>query len=214
MFTLLLSVAVAEEVTQEDLKAKGGSWAVEESITINAPAELVTPHLGDLSTWATWTNWTAERDPECVWDYSGEAGTVGHTMHWDGPEMGEGWVEITSVSDGEIRYDLWFNKKKGTAGKGMFEVSEADGVTTVVWSDVGKVGLMGRLFINKIETMIGEDFNVGLENVKATAEAEHTANVEEAARLKAEEDAKLAEEAAKAAEAAEAAEGEEGEAAE
>ncbi len=192
MFTLLVSLAFAEEVTQEDLKDQGGTWFIERTITIDAPAATVTPYLSDLTTWEEWTAWNAEMDPECVWDYSGDANTVGHTMHWVGPEMGEGWVTVTQVTDSEVRYDLWFNKKKGTAGKGRFEVSETDGVTTVVWSDVGKVGFFGRLFIPKINEMLIADFDEGLQGVKAAAEADHSEFLEaEEARLKLEAEARL-----------------------
>jgi len=203
MIALLLAVAAAEEVTQEDLlEKKGGLWQVERSVNIEAPASTVEHYLSDLSTWSSWTAWNDERDPECTWDFDGEAGTVGHSMHWQGPEMGEGWLTLTQVEEGEIRYDLWFRKKKGTSSKGRLVLTETDGTTEVSWSNVGTMGLVGRLFIGAIEEGVSADFDQGLQGVKVAAEADHTAwlEAEEARKAAEEAEREAAEEAERLAE--------------
>ena len=181
--------------------AASKSWHVDRSVQINARPEILIAQVADLHNWNNWTVWNTEYDPECVWTYSGEPGQVGHTMEWDGKEMGWGKLTLTEVNPtGGIKYDIWLMKPGGDANKGSITFSPTNGGMQVTWSDDGQLKGISKLFAKKIETAVGADFEANLNKLKVITEAQEAVKASEEAAAAA---AKAAEEAAAAAKAAE-----------
>jgi hypothetical protein len=149
---------------------------VSETVEIDAPAEVVWGYVSDFETWKDWTVWNPEADPEAVWTYEGEAGTVGHSTSWNGPELGEGMMMSTAVEPNtQWSYDLFFDGDDENFPGGV-ALSETGGVTTVTWSFNMEMGAIGAaLFGKKIAEMISADFAGGLANLEEMVEADFAA---------------------------------------
>lgn len=188
---------------------KKGHWVAQSVTTIDATPAQVMTLVADLQQWKDWTAWSADRDPQATWQYTGSPGTVGHQMTWDGPELGQGRLVLTRVEANHLEYDFFFGKSK-KANFGSITLSgAAEGPTTVTWYDDGKA----RLFKKKIGEMVTQDLVVGLGKLKPRGEAlalhaRHVAKIAaveaELATLKAQSEAaaKAATDARAAAEAA------------
>ncbi|MCB9744673.1 MAG: SRPBCC family protein [Alphaproteobacteria bacterium] len=216
---LLLSFTLAAPAFAQDEAAENPKgWNVTRSTEIEAAPEFIWAYVADFSTWKDWTNWGTTRDPEATWTVEGNAGELGHSSAWTGPELGEGNMVITKVEPNAfVTYDLFFNGK-GDSNPGTITLAPTDGGTMVIWQNSGDMGLIGRLFFKKkVEKMIGTDFEVGLKKLEMLAEtdaafAKKLAKAEEAATFadnkakKAEADAeqKASDASAKAEEAAKA----------
>ena len=208
MLTLGLAAGTltTPNVAQAGDEIKG--WHVEQSVDIMARPEIVYAYVADLNQWPNWTVWNAEMDPTTKWTFTGEPSTVGHTMEWDGKEMGWGRLTLTSADPATgVTYDMWMMKEKNPPGKGTLVFTAIDGGTRVTWTDAGPLKGMGKMFKKKINSMLTVDFTANLANLKAKAEADELSKraEEEAARVAAEAAAKAAAEAKAAEEAAAAA---------
>ena len=196
-----LTFAVPALLIATPADAASKSWHVDRSIQVNARPEIVLAQVADLHNWNNWTVWNSEYDPECVWTYSGEPGQVGHTMEWDGKEMGWGKLTLTEVSlTSGVKYDIWLMKPGGDANKGSVLFAPANGGIQVTWSDDGQLKGISKLFAKKIEAAVGADFEANLNKLKVITEAQEAVKASEEAAAAA---AKAAEEAAAAAKAAE-----------
>lgn len=131
----------------------------------------------DLHDWPEWTFWSRAGDPTATWDFSGEAGTPGHSMKWKGDTWGEGEIVLTECIPGDVlKYELTFYEGgEGETSTGAIEFSPAGDGTKVVWMMEGEMSGVGKLFGLVIDAMIGPMFEVsldGLEDELAKAPAE------------------------------------------
>lgn len=147
---------------------KKGAWVASQTAQMDAIPAVIFRFTGDLARWNDWTAWSKERDPSGQWTYEGAAGTVGHAMSWDGPELGQGRLVLTKVEGNTIHYDLFFGKSK-TANKGYITVG-GEGPASVTWYTEGQLSGFARLFRKKIEEAVNKDFQDGLAKLKPLAE--------------------------------------------
>lgn len=182
-------------------QAKSSGWHVERSVDIQARPEIVFAHVGDLNRWPQWTVWNQAMDPTTQWLFGGDVGQVGHSMEWSGKKMGWGRLVFTAADPMTgVTYDMWMMKEKNPPGSGSLTFTAIEGGTRVTWTDAGPLKGLGKLWKNKINTMLVADFDTNLTNLKAAAEADELKKraEEEAARAAAEAEAarKAAEEEA------------------
>lgn len=145
-------------------------WRVEESSVIDAPPSEVYLVVADLKTWNDWSPWGSERDPTLENTYEGPDSGEGAVWKWNGEEMGQGRLEYTvAVPNEKLEYDLEFVDMETTAN-GTITFEEVDDGTKVTWVDTGEMGFVGRLMIPMIEESIAEEFQKGLEGLKASVE--------------------------------------------
>ncbi|HJN74602.1 MAG TPA: SRPBCC family protein [Myxococcota bacterium] len=160
------------------LTAEAKTLTVSTTQQIEAPADIVWKYVSDYETWNQWTVWNAEMDPEASWTYGGDAGAIGHSTEWTGPELGEGRMVVTAIEANQsVSYDLFFDGKDTGKTFGLI-LAEADGVTSVTWEGTLEMGPIGAAFFGKkIVSMIGDDFEGGLANLADLAAADATAAV-------------------------------------
>ena len=162
-------------------------WEVERSISVDANRVLVHSYVADLRTWPDWTAWSRDRDPECVWTYSGSDFGKGMTYSWEGEELGTGHMTITSASleDG-VEFDLVFGvtEGEGDLAQGKFVYGQDDeGNTTVTWTFFGEIeGTYGGWFALFMDILAGGEFEKGLVGLKETCEKGIGARLEEGAK--------------------------------
>ncbi len=149
-------------------------YRVSRSVTVAAPAAAVFPQVNEIKKWEPWSPWM-KLDPNATSKYEGPAAGVGAAMIWAGNnEVGEGMMTITESKANElVRFHLDFYKPMAGAGDAEFAFRPEGNGTTVTWTMTGKNNFIGKAFclIMNMDKMIGGNFEKGLADLKAIAEA-------------------------------------------
>ena len=147
---------------------------VERTARINAPPERVYPFLVDFRQWSAWSPW--ERlDPNLTRRHSGAASGVGAVYEWEGnKKVGKGRMEIRkAVAPSHIEIMLDFIEPWASHNTSAFILVRAPNATDVTWTMHGPNLFMAKvmsLFMS-MDKLVGKDFERGLANLKAAAEA-------------------------------------------
>jgi Polyketide cyclase / dehydrase and lipid transport len=179
-----------------------GSYRVERSAKIDAPAALVFAQLEDLKAWSAWSPWEG-KDPLMKKTFEGPAKGVGAGYAWQGNDkVGEGKMTITdSRPPSELKLRLEFIKPFAAVATTELTVQpESAGVSNVTWAMEGTNNLIAKMFglFMNMDTMIGNDFDKGLAGLKQVAETEARKQEAAAAAAKAAADSAAAAAAEKA----------------
>jgi hypothetical protein len=141
---------------------------------IDAPLEVVFPHVNDFHLWQEWSPW-AKRDPNCQITYDGPSSGEGAKFAWDGnKEVGEGRMTIVESTPHKlIAIKLEFLKPFKATNTAEFKFEPEGAGTKVTWSMFGKNNFIGKIFHMFIDcdSMVGKDFEQGLANLRAVAES-------------------------------------------
>lgn len=151
------------------------SFTVTRSVVITAPPTRIFAQLEDFHAWAAWSPW--ERiDPACQRAFSGPVSGVGAGYYWLGnTKVGEGRMTITESRPGEhLGIDIEFIKPFAARNRVMFDLTTADGSSTVSWSMSGKSGFLFKAMglVMNCDKMIGDQYEQGLAQLKAVSERE------------------------------------------
>lgn len=149
-------------------------FETERSVVIDKPVDEVFEHIRYLRNQNSYSVWV-QRDPDLRIEYRGTDGEVGAVSAWEGnEEAGAGEQEIVAISEGErIDFELRFFEPFESSSN-AFKTTEAvsENQTRVTW---GMYGTMPRplnlmlLFMN-LEEAIGNDYEIGLQNLKMILE--------------------------------------------
>ena len=140
---------------------------------INAPPDKIVPLITDFKKWVAWSPWE-KKDPALKRSYSGNASGVGAVYAWDGNKnVGSGRMEILEATPAKIRIKLDFLTPFKASNMAEFTFTPQAGATNVDWVMTGEnlfIGKVMSIFID-MDKMIGKDFEAGLADMKAAAEA-------------------------------------------
>lgn len=186
-----------------------GSYRVERSARMDAPAAIVFAQLEDLRAWSAWSPWEG-KDPLMTKTFEGPAKGVGAGYMWQGNDkVGEGKMTITdSRPPSDVKLRLEFIKPFAAVATTELTVQpDSAGSCTVTWAMEGTNNLIAKMFglFMNMDTMIGNDFDKGLAALKQLAESEARKQEAAAAAAKAAADAAAAAAAAEKAKAEDAA---------
>lgn len=151
------------------------SYDVEREININKAKNEVFSYVKLLKNQDNFSKW-AQIDPEMTKTSRGIDGEVGFVSAWDSnhPDVGTGEQEIIAMIDGErIDYELRFLAPfEATSPAYMVFVSTGDLNTTVKWGFSGKLDypMNIMMWFMDFEQIIGNDLQVGLDNLKIILE--------------------------------------------
>lgn len=146
-------------------------YNVERSIVINAGPDVVYPEVVNLKAWPTWGVWF-KRDPAMELIYSGPDRAIGMRSEWKSVSEGNGEMEITALEHNKkVVYSLYF-PDMDMGSTGTIEFVPSNSGTRVVWRDEGEVGNnpVDRYVVLMIDSLLGPDFEAGLENLKVVVE--------------------------------------------
>ena len=140
---------------------------------IKAPPEKIFPLIDDFHRWSAWSPYE-KVDPAMKKAYSGAANGKGAVYEWEGnSNVGQGRMEITDASHpSHVAIKLDFVKPMEGHDVAEFALVPQGDSTQVTWTMDGPTPYVGKLigvFVN-MDTMIGNDFETGLANLKAIAE--------------------------------------------
>lgn len=163
LLLLLIIVAIGFVLPSE--------FKVQRQILIEAEPEQVYARLDDLRRWRDWGVWF-KRDPDMQVRYEGPDSGIGMRSIWKSDTQGSGQMEIIATeADKRLVYSLYF-PEYDMGSTGEFILTRKDGGTQVTWLDYGDVGpnpFMHYMAL-MMDSMIGPDFETGLENLKTLVE--------------------------------------------
>lgn len=150
---------------------------MERSITVNAPPASVLEEFANFQKFNAWSPWS-KMDPEAKYTFEGPESGLGAKMSWDGPESGKGSQETVEYEPGKhVKNVMKFEMMEGAMFSEIFVEAVPEG-TKVVWTydqDVSGTGPMnaaiGKFFGMNMESMMGPQYEAGLKDMKAIAEA-------------------------------------------
>ena len=149
-------------------------YTVTRSAVVAAPVERVHALVADFHEWRRWSPWE-DLDPQMRRTHSGPASGVGAAYAWEGNrKAGKGDMTITGDTGERVDIALHFEKPFRQRNRLEFLLTPAaQGSTAVEWRMHGEVGGLVRLFtlVRSMDSLIGPDFERGLDRLKRVAEA-------------------------------------------
>lgn len=148
-------------------------FRVERSVDIKASPEKVFALINDLHSWTTWSPYE-KKDPNMKRQHSGAASGKGAIYEWDGDkQVGKGRMEITESSPSSrvvIKLDFLSPFEAHNTAEFILQ-AQGDG-THVTWAMYGPSNFVAKLMgiFFSMDKMVGDDFAIGLANLKAIAE--------------------------------------------
>ncbi len=148
-------------------------FEVTRSATIDAPPERIHALVNDFREWRKWSPWE-DLDPHLERTYGGAERGVGATYSWRGNrKAGQGGMEITGSTSERVEVRLEFIKPFKAVNQVVFAITPTGDGSEVTWTMTGEqrglAALFGKIF--STDKMVGKDFDKGLSQLKATAEA-------------------------------------------
>ena len=144
------------------------------SVHVNAPAEKVFPLINDIRASVKW-NPFVKKDPNIKSTYSGpESGPSAKYAFEGNNQVGTGSCEIVESKPNEyVNMRLLMIKPFAGENKVVFTLKPQGGGTFVTWAMEGKVPFIAKIMhtIMNMDKMIGGEFDAGLAEMKAMAEA-------------------------------------------
>jgi uncharacterized protein YndB with AHSA1/START domain len=153
---------------------KPDTFRVERSTTINASPEKIFSLLDNFHEWSKWSPWE-KMDPTMQRSYSGPENGVGAAYAWKGNDaVGQGSMKITQVAaPSKLGVQLDFIAPMEASNQVEFVLTPNGNTTHVLWTMQGESNYLSKLmqvFVS-MDSLIGKDFEAGLADLKATAEA-------------------------------------------
>ena len=148
-------------------------YVIERDVTINKPRSEVFSYIKFLKNQNEYSKW-ARLDPKMKTAFAGTDGAPGFVSSWEGnKDVGKGEQEIKKITEGEsVETEIRFIKPWESVAHAKLiaeEISTAQ--TRVKWSFSGHMPYpMNLMRIFGMEKMVGNDLQVGLNNLKAIQE--------------------------------------------
>ncbi len=142
-------------------------------IIINSDKSAVYKVLADYSRMIEWSPW-AKLDPACKYEYSGNAGEVGHSYSWKGnKDVGSGTMTLTEVvPDDNLTFSLKFLEPFESEADGKWIMKDTTDGTLVTWTFHTQHNFVNSIFMYfmDMEKMLGPDYEKGLASLKEVIE--------------------------------------------
>ncbi|WP_105167752.1 SRPBCC family protein [Pseudoalteromonas sp. T1lg23B] len=150
------------------------SYHVEREVVIEQPVEQVFSYIKLLKNQGNYSTW-AQMDPAMETEYRGEDGTVGFVSAWRSkhPEVGVGEQEIIKIDENQrIDFELRFKEPFQSIDPAYMITEQAPEGTRVKWGFSGHMDYPMNLMLLVVdfEQMLGDDLQMGLENLKEVLE--------------------------------------------
>lgn len=149
------------------------TFRITRATTIKAPPERIFPLVNDFKRWGAWSPWE-KKDPNMKRSFGGAPEGKGATYAWDGDgNVGQGRMEIVdAAAPSKVAIQLDFVRPFEAHNKVLFTIVPKGDATEVTWDMQGPANYVSKLigvFVN-MDRMVGNDFELGLANLRAVAE--------------------------------------------
>ena len=171
---ILIGMVIIVVILVIIIALQSSTYHVERSATISAPASVVFAQVNDFHKWNAWSPW-AKIDPAMKTTFEGAPAGNGAVYSWTGnKDVGEGRMTITdSHPSDSIKINLEFIRPFAGTSTTVFNFKPDGNQTVVTWSMTGDKNFIAKAFqlVVSMDKMIGGDFEKGLAQMKAVAEA-------------------------------------------
>ena len=154
--------------------SRPAQFHVARTARIAAKPPAVFAQVNDFHQWDAWNPW-AKLDPAMKQSYAGAPAGVGAVYTWAGnSQVGEGRMTVTESRPSElIRIKMEFLKPFASTSTAEFTFRPEGDHTVVTWSMEGRNNFMAKAIhlVMNMDKMIGGQFEKGLAQMKAMAEA-------------------------------------------
>lgn len=167
VLAIVLALIVALALTRPD------TFTVERRIAIKAPPDKIMALVADFHQWPQWSPWE-KLDPNMQRTFSGAPSGRGAIYEWTGnSDVGRGRMEITDYTPpSKAVIALQFIEPLAVTNSTTFALTPQPAGTDVVWTMTGPMPFVSKVmsvFVS-MDTIIGRDFERGLQQLKAAAE--------------------------------------------
>ena len=171
---ILIALAGIVFVFVAIVATRPSEYRVARTATISAPAPAVFAQVNDFHKWQAWNPW-AKIDPAMKQAYEGAPAGTGAIYTWAGnSQVGEGRMTLTESRPSDlIRIKMEFLKPFAGTSTAEFTFRPEGDQTVVTWSMEGRNNFMAKAIhlVMNMDKMIGGQFEQGLAQMKAVAEA-------------------------------------------
>lgn len=172
--TIALVVVVLIVAVLVYAATKPDTFRIQRSATIKAPPQKIFAILNDFHRSESWSPYE-KKDPMMKRTFSGAANGKGAVYEFDGnKEVGKGRLTITdTVPASKVTIALDIVEPFAAHNIVEYRLEPLGDATQVTWSMTGQSPYIAKvicLFMD-MDRMVGKDFEVGLANLKAVAEA-------------------------------------------
>ena len=174
ILNLLLALAGMVIIFVIVVAARPAEYRIIRTASITAPPAVVFGLVNDFRKWEAWSPWEG-LDPALKRIYEGASAGTGAIYSWAGDnKVGEGRMTITESRPSDlIRIKLEFLKPFKATNPTEFTFKSEHNHTVVSWTMTGRNNFLfkaAHLLMN-MEKMLGSQFDQGLAQMKAVAEA-------------------------------------------
>ena len=170
----LIALAGIAIVVVVVVASRPAQFRVARTARIAAKPPAVFAQVNDFHQWDAWNPW-AKLDPAMKQSYAGAPAGVGAVYTWAGnSQVGEGRMTVTESRPSElIRIKMEFLKPFASTSTAEFTFRPEGDHTVVTWSMDGRNNFMAKAIhlVMNMDRMIGGQFEKGLAQMKAVAEA-------------------------------------------
>ncbi len=170
----LIALAVIAIVVVVVVAARPAEFRVSRTARIAAAPPAVFAQVNDFHKWDGWNPW-AKLDPAMKQGYEGAPAGAGAVYTWAGnSHVGEGRMTLTESRPSDlIRIKMEFLKPLAATNSAEFTFGPQGDHTVVTWSMEGRNNFMAKAIhlVMSMDRMIGGQFEKGLAQMKAVAEA-------------------------------------------
>jgi hypothetical protein len=152
--------------------SKPDTFTVQRSASIKASADKIHPLINDLHQFNTWNPYNL-KDPDIQGSYRGPAAGPDARYDFQGnKDVGKGSIQIVDATPHTIHMKLDMIEPFEGHNAVEFRLAPQGDTTEVTWAMSGPSPFMFKLvgIFMDMDRMIGRDFEVGLNNLKAKAE--------------------------------------------
>jgi hypothetical protein len=171
---IVLAFVLAVAVVAALIMMQPNEYKVVRTTTIAAPPEKVFANVNDFHRWDAWSPW-AKIDPAMKVTFAGPPAGNGAIYNWSGDEKaGEGSMLISdSMSNDHVTIQLSFIRPYVSNAVITLGFQPEGSGTKTTWTMTGKnnFALKAISLFYSMDRMVGPDFERGLSQLKAVAEA-------------------------------------------
>ena len=171
---IAIAIAVAVVALVAFIATRPNEFQISRSTIFAAPPAKIFPLVNNLHAFQTWNPY-AKKDPSMEQVWEGPPAGVGAVYRWSGNnDIGAGSMTITESRPNDlVKLDLAFLRPFEATNEVAFTFEPQGEKTLVTWAMHGKNNFVAKAMqlVMDMDKMVGTDFEKGLADMRAIAEA-------------------------------------------
>ena len=172
---ILVGAAVVIAAFLAFVATRPAEYTVARELLVPAPAAVAYAQVADFRQWKGWSPWE-KLDPQMKTTFEGTPGTVGSVYAWTGnKDVGTGKMTLLEARPAElVRIELAFVEPFASTAENTMSFRPEGAGTRVRWTMSGVNNFVGKAMcmLMDMDKMIGKDFEKGLAQLSAVAQAQ------------------------------------------